>query len=334
MVAVTYNMEDYNAIKSIPIDYQLPSSVMDIINTLNTEFSAAQYQPDAPPHNGGGQRVVYDVNHFENRRANKFANHRKPAEAAWEREKTVEFVATKIVKKEGIEKKINDIRICLNKITNKNYEVHRDAIVTYMNEIVEEFSDSDSDDVNTDLHKIATTIFEIASTNKFYSEMYAILYKELMGKYPIFKDIVGTFFNTSYLECINAIKCVDQKENYDAFCLNNKENDKRKATTVFIVNLLKQGILGEDEIIRLATILLEKVVQQVDDPNKLPEVEEITENIFLLVPPTAPLLKSVDGWNSIVAKITAFSQYKVKEHVSLSSRVIFKYKDIVDALRK
>ena len=333
MVVVTYNMEDYVTIKSEPLTCQLPSSVMNIINQLNAEFSAVQYQTETTQYIAGANtnagRGTYDANHFENRRQNKYP--RKVVEPTWEREKTVEFVATKIVKKEGIEKKINDIRICLNKITNKNYDVHRDSIMTFMNEIVEEIGD---DDVNTDLHKIATTIFEIASTNKFYSEMYAILYKELMDKYPIFKDIVGTFFNTSYLECINTIKVVDQKENYDAFCLNNKENDKRKATTVFIVNLMKQGILGLTEIVHLATILLDKVMQQVDEPNKLPEVEEITENIFLLVPQAAPLLKSVSGWDTIVTKITACSQYKVKEHASLSSRVIFKYKDIVDALRK
>jgi retron-type reverse transcriptase len=47
--------------------------------------------------------------------------------------------------------------------------------------------------VNLELEKIANAIFDIASTNKFYSEMYAKLYKELIQLYPVFQKVMDIF---------------------------------------------------------------------------------------------------------------------------------------------
>ena len=46
------------------------------------------------------------------------------------------FKATKIEKKEGVEKTINDIRISLNKISIKNYEQQRETIFQLIKELI------------------------------------------------------------------------------------------------------------------------------------------------------------------------------------------------------
>ena len=40
--------------------------------------------------------------------------------------------------------------------------------------------------------KLALFIFDTVSSNKFYNEIYADLYKEIVKKYPIFVDILNS----------------------------------------------------------------------------------------------------------------------------------------------
>ena len=62
-------------------------------------------------------------------------------------------------------------------------------------------------------------------------------------------------------------------------------------------------------------------------------MEEITENIFILVTNIYEKVSNNEYWEtSIIPVITSISKMKVKEHTSLSNRVIFKYMDIMDLL--
>ena len=65
----------------------------------------------------------------------------------------------------------NQIRISLNKLSKNTYNAQRNDIMQQMNALpAEQYTE------------IAALIFEIASTNKFYSNIYADLYKELVDK--------------------------------------------------------------------------------------------------------------------------------------------------------
>jgi hypothetical protein len=178
------------------------------------------------------------------------------------------------------------------------------------------------------------SIFDIASTNKFYSELYANLYKQLTEKYPIFQSIIIDFIKEKYLENIHKIEYVDQNVDYDKYCQNNKENDKRKAMSVFIINLMKQELIQKQEVLNIILQLENLVLKYIDEENKLNEVEEITENIFLFLINGKEELKNIESFEPVFQNIIKCSQYKVKEHPSISSRALFKYKDIVDAYKK
>lgn len=41
---------------------------------------------------------------------------------------------------------------------------------------------------NDEMIKVSSTIFDIASTNRFYSKIYAELYSELIKKYEIMRE--------------------------------------------------------------------------------------------------------------------------------------------------
>jgi len=45
-------------------------------------------------------------------------------------------------------------------------------------------------------------------------------------------------------------------------------------------------------------------------------------------------LKEHELWENIENNIKKLSQYKAKEHLSISSRSIFKYMDILDQIKK
>jgi hypothetical protein len=62
------------------------------------------------------------------------------------------------------------------------------------------------------------------------------------------------------------------------------------------------------------------------------EVEEITQNIFLLVSQSHSHLKSMVEWNDVIENIRVLSLMKAKDKASLSSRSIFKYMDIMDKI--
>jgi hypothetical protein len=231
------------------------------------------------------------------------------------------FKATVIEKKEG---SMPEIRTCLNKLSEKNYETNK----TILLELIRK------EDISQ-LPIIANNIFDIASTNKFFSEIYAKLYKELLTEFNVFTDILQTFLMT-FCDTMRNIVYVDPTKNYDDFCAYNKKNDARKATSMFITNLVKKEVLSvqtlADIIIQIQTIMNEYM----ESANRTNEVEEITENLFLLIVPNILLLKgyALDKWNNVLANIQRISECKAKDHASLTSRAIFKHLDILDSYKK
>jgi hypothetical protein len=122
---------------------------------------------------------------------------------------------------------------------------------------------------------------------------------------------------------------VDQKENYDAFCNYNKENDKRKATSMFISNLVKNSVVLPEVLIQIIITIHDILTTYMHEENKVNEVEEIIENIFILLTNHTHFLKSSTN-TQIISFIQNISKMKPKDLPSISSRAIFKCLDILD----
>ena len=91
-------------------------------------------------------------------------------------------------------------------------------------------------------------IFDIASANRFMSELYADMYVELVGEYETFGEILDGLL-VKYRETINNISYADPNEDYDKFCDYNKENELRRANTAFIMNLTKRDMISRKDVI-------------------------------------------------------------------------------------
>ena len=62
--------------------------------------------------------------------------------------------------------------------------------------------------------KVGKSIFEIGSMNKFWSTLYAKLYKDLIHIFPIMKQISEKSFE-SFLTVFEVIRYVDAEKDYD-----------------------------------------------------------------------------------------------------------------------
>jgi hypothetical protein len=130
------------------------------------------------------------------------------------------------------------------------------------------------------------------------------------------------------VEKFNQIKVVESTDNYDDFSQYNKMNDARKATSTFIVNLVKKSVIPQETLAEIISNVQQIAIEYIDRENSATIVEEIAENLFLLL--KMPL-KGCEKWNIIKENIVKITQMKPKETKSLSTRAYFKFMDILDA---
>lgn len=259
-----------------------------------------------------------------------------------------EFKPTKKETKEGIEKTINEIRIILNKMTKKNYEIQRNKILEMISHIIQEETNKEGDETNKEgdepnkegneidvsLHKIAQFIFDISSSNKFFTEIYANLYKELIDIYPdIYREILNTFI-FHFKGSIQTFCFCDPNTNYEKYCDFIKEGDRKKAITTFIIMLLNRGVISPTVVIEITHSFQTLIHQYINEDVRNNEIEELGEILYILVSLGNETIRPLnnDLWKNVIQQIGIFTSMKIKEHKSLSTRFIFKMKDLNDLL--
>ena len=313
--------------------FTLPENVSNIIKKLENELQVTEIpepltnikKVDKPYENNDKKKHVF-VKKSDSRYSK--PNNKEVSGEDWEAIRN--FKSTKIETKEGVEKEINNIRILFNKISPKNYETQSVLIIEAIQQFLTNTENSETRE--TDMTGLSKAIFDIVSTNKFFSELYADLYKKLMENFAIFGDLLLNHI-LNFKHTIDTIYFVDPNKDYDGYCNYTKINDNRKALTMFIINMYKKKALSKDTIVEILNYFLSKSIQYFDEPNKSNEVEEITENIFIIILNAQSQLSTEPEWkDSLLPMIITISQLKIKEHISLTNRVVFKYMDIIDSL--
>ena len=110
-----------------------------------------------------------------------------------------------------------------------------------------------------------------------------------------------------------------------------KNNDSRKSLLLFYVNLFKRNVIKLQQIFGILEYLLTTSLKYVDSENKSIELEEITENVFIVISNMVQTLIDDEYWeNTLFPIIDKLSKMKAKEHQSLTNRIVFKYMDIID----
>lgn len=316
-----YSIEDFNEILSNGINYILEDEVINKIKELEILINVPQYDLQTKPI----KKYFEKKKNFE--KDKKFYSSNEITNDDWQLIRN--FKPTTIEVKDGIEKQINDIRILLNKISSKNYESYKNTIISDITLFME-------NNTNEDDHKrIVKIIFDIVSSNKFYSVIYADLYKELIKQFSIFNDELLNFIS-SFKTNFHNINYIDPNIDYDGFCNYTKQNDNRKAIVTFICNMVKNEMLAIGIIIDIIIYLQDLMLIYIKEKNRTNEVEEITENIFIFITQCYKLFDSLncEEWLIIKNNILVFSTMKIKDNISLTNRSIFKHLDILDTIKK
>ena len=351
-----YTLAQFNDFVFEGSEYQLPVEVTNIIKTLvgllpdssspesTDDFQYQKkdrYARQPPPRSGSHKSAYIPKNTVINKNGQSHSHSNgRPIDTSTDWATLRSYKTTKVEAKEGIEKTFSEIRSTLNKLSNKNYNQPRDKILELLHEIADQSEDESSSDEDQDTHasnhkqKIAQAVFDIASTNKFYSEIYATLYNDLVGAHGVFRDMLVGFIQ-KYIDAFNQITYVDADDNYDQFCDYTKKYDQQKATSAFVVNLLNMGVLSADEVFAVVHKLYVFYLDFMKTGGRENEVEEIAECMSTLVVSGRKALEKADAWQTnVVPMCTALASMKMGDYSSLTSRAIFKFKDILENVSK
>jgi hypothetical protein len=317
-----YPIQEFNAITFNGFNLSLPEATIKLISELSLQVGSPGYvktpifQKRENPLKQTTQPVIDKRRKGKNVEIN---------DEDWSTIRN--FQTTKFATKEGITVQIDIIRSHLNKMSDKNYIDSRNKIVDEIDKILNEHSDT------SDLNQVSLIIFEIASTNRFFSKIYADLYSDLFLKYEFMRSVFENSFDT-FLQLFNTIEYVVQEEDYEKFCKINKDNEKRKSISVFFVNLMINGIIDKVKIVHLLKMLLLQLSEFSVIPNKRNEVDELIENVALLYKKELFECDSkdenllIDGL-TITGFITKIAKTKVQKDMSLSNKTIFKCMDLI-----
>lgn len=312
---IIYTRNDYDRIKKEGFVYALPKETLDTIKKIAANVGAPEY---------------IKTPHFDKRSYKPRIHIKEVSDAEWDSIRN--FKTTVMEKKKGVELSIDKIRKHLNKMTAKTYDTLQTQICAEIDLIVA--AETNQEELLIELNKIGDAIFEIASGNRFYSNMYAALYNELMSKYEFMKKILSEKLNTD-IHIFNDFAYCSPDKDYDQFCLNNKTNEKRRALGLFYVNLMLQKIIPKEKIIKMINELQMNLADYIKTENNANIVEELSELLFGLIITGAPELKPLKAeWSQIIEQITHVSKMKAKSAPSISNKTIFKHMDMLMELNK
>jgi len=318
-----YNLKYFNDITFNGFDVILPPETLAIINELSKQVGSPTYIK-TPTFQKHENVITSNLNLTSSNKKNKNKAVEILNDNDWETLRT--FQPTKIEQKVGINAHIDILRFWLNKISDKTFSESYDKILEILDLLIKEETS------NTDMNRVGNTIFEIASNNRLFSKLYADLYCRLIDKYEIMKDVFDENI-LSFMDLFNCIEYSDPSEDYNQFCKNNKDNERRKALSLFFVNLTNNNIIDESKIISLTCDLLSKLILYIKEDNKTNQVNEITDNISILYSYKKEIFGSCDVLFDeayFIPTIKKLAHSKAKTYPSLSTKSIFKFMDLLD----
>lgn len=320
-----YSLNDIRDIIFKGFDYEIPVEVITKISDLAKQVGSPDYVK-TPIFKKRDNDELASMHNNNTKELNKRKKRSNCSEIKNEDDfETINtFQVTKIETKIGVNADFDIIRLYINKITDKNYIEFRNKIVETIENLIEQRTEEE-------LNELSTRIFDITSSNRYFSKIYAQLYSELSSKF----EFVNSKYKLNlerFTELFNNIEYVDPNVNYNRFCEINKINEKRKSLAAFYINLMNFGVIEKSVIISISRNLFAKLYEYMQIENKKNEVDEITETIAILYNKTLynnEAYDKIEGYdiNELVTKI---AKSKLKDYNSLTNKTLFKFMDLID----
>lgn len=324
-----YNIQQITDLSFSGFKFELPEDTVSIINYLCSQVGSSPLKSNIYQKQESSRPI--DNNNYKLNNKKRRGNKTMEVNSEdWESLRT--FQTTKIEQKTGFDSDILEIRMLLNKITDKTFLDIRQKLIDRINKICVEY---ESEDIFV---KTANMIYDIASTNKYYSKIYADLFAELLNIFTWIRPIFDENYN-NIMEQYKNIKYCDPDKDYDGFCDMNKVNEKRRAVTTFFMNLALNGCIKKEFMVNILKDLLVIVTSMVTENDHKNEVDELTENIAIIF--NKEMIEEVEDDSnnvedyyvsdkSILDTVNILATSKSKDYPGLSNKTIFKYMDLID----
>ena len=304
-----FTLLDFENIKNEYTIQELDKSVINIINQIATRVGAPNYQ----------KTPIFkkkDRRQFHKKTENNYVGDDD------------NFKKTELEKnEEGIEAEIDKLRCLLNKITKKSYNDVSKRVINNIQFIIK----FETENIEETLLRIGNCIFDIGGSNKFLSELYSCLYKDLIDSFPCMKIICEKNFN-SYLELFENINIIIDDSDYDKFCDCNKKIEKRRSMSSFLINLANKGVLQPKIIINLLNDIITQVKSNINVLEKKGEIEELIEILSIFIINGNTSLHVSSDYRDIIDYIEEISEFNSKDFQGLSNKTIFKCVDILEEI--
>lgn len=326
-----YKLQQITDISFSGFNFEIPEDTCNMINYLCTQVGSSGLITNIY------QKVdtkscddVFTSGGLKNNKKKKGNKSMEVSADEWESIRT--FQTTKLEQKSGIDADIDQIRLFLNKLTDKTFLDIRENVFDKINKICLEITSI------KELKKVGHMLYDLCSTNKFYSKIFADLFAEMASKYEWLMDI----FNKKYaviMDQYSDIKYIDSDKDYDGFCEMNKINERRRAVTTFVLNLVNNGFINKTDLVNILINLLKMITDIVNQNDRKNEIDELTENVAIIFDKDLidEVIDNADdkedyyvGGISIIDVVNSLAKAKTKDYPSLSNKAIFKYMDLIE----
>lgn len=249
----------------------------------------------------------------------------EPKDHEWVKQR----LATTEKNREGIERHILAVRSYLNKLTDKTYN----EMILNIEEEISHIKKLDSTDTEH-MSKVASHIFEIASMNKFYSQVYARLYKEIIQTHPVFASILIKK-HSDFVEGCKNTNYINPDVNYDGFCKYNLEVERKQATACFIAYLMNMELLEPRSVVMLLDKIIDHIYSVLKEKECRRVVEDMVEMLFAMFSVcNLEMLVSVENYEKDVKdRVKEMCEMKPKSFDGLTNKTLFRCMDILDLIK-
>jgi len=217
------------------------------------------------------------------------------------------------------------VRLLFNKLTDKNFDEYSQRIMRTLT-----LYGVDED--------IANTIFSMASGNNFYVKIYAKLFAQLAEQFDQIRETLNKNVD-EFLAKFDHIEYADQAD-YTRFCKLNEAMDRRISTSLFFGHLAKNGVLDYAVLVKIIVALAGRVARTMSDEAFKNEKDELSEHISMLLDrDVIQYIRSTGAAPVVADDVTLFdfiqtvSTYTIKTHKGMTSKSIFKFRDIHNLIK-
>ena len=241
------------------------------------------------------------------------------------------FQPTKLQRnKEGHGGIVDNVRLLLNKLTDKTYDKISEQII----EIVDNVQDEELKE------SLTNQVISVACTNNINSRSYSRLLHELKDMLCINEGGVLDHHIEKYTESYKVLseEPPSPDNDYDKFCEMNLSNNIRRGTTQFYCYLTELGLISQSTFIGMISTLTTMLHENKDMSSAISLNEELAENLFVLSKNiiNTDCKDSKLGNEDLRSCILGFdlSPYISKKIGGVSQKAKFKLMDINDIIKK